>query len=101
MQKLPRKPWEDRPGDTSGVSAASHEDKAAKNLDRFVREHVVPKSPWAEREKVETMGGQKLWWEKNKDGKRVIMPYDLTVDGVVGRVGNGEIWAVKGVINYE
>lgn len=100
MQALPRKPWEDRPGDNSGVSAASHEDKAAKNLARFVQEHVVPQSPWKEGEKVETLGGQKLWWER-KDGKRVVMPYDLTVDGVVGRVGNGEIWAVKGVVNYE
>ena len=100
MQALPRKPWEDRPDDKSGVSAASHEDKAAKNLQRFVEEHVVPKSPWEEGEKVNTLGGQKLWWE-SKDGKKVVMPHGLVVDGVLGRVGNGEIWAVKGVVNYQ
>ena len=100
MQNLPRKPWEDRPDDDTGVSAASNEDKAARNLQRFVEEHVVPTSPWEEGKKVKTLGGQELWWER-KEGKRIVMPGDLEVDGVVGRVGNGEIWAVKGVVNYE
>jgi hypothetical protein len=99
MQALPRKPWEDRPGD-EGVSAQYNEDKAAQNLQRFVEEHVVPVSPWKQGEKIKTLGGQELWWEKNKDGERVINPGNLVVDGVVGRVGNGEIWAVKGVVNY-
>ncbi|KIW20855.1 hypothetical protein PV08_01433 [Exophiala spinifera] len=101
MQALPRKPWEDRPGDDSVVSAARNEDKAARNLARFVEEHVVPTSPWEEGEghKIKTLGGQELWWE-HQDGKKVIMPGRLEVDGVVGRVGNGEIWAVKGVVNY-
>ncbi|KIW41948.1 uncharacterized protein PV06_05542 [Exophiala oligosperma] len=101
MQALPRKPWEDRPGDDSGVSAARNEDKAAQNLARFVEEHVVPTSPWKEghANKIKTLGGQELWWEQ-QDGHKVIMPGRLEVDGVVGRVGNGEIWAVKGVVNY-
>ena len=98
MQALPRKPWEDRPGDES-VSAQYNEDKAAQNLKRFVEEHVVPVSPWKEGEKIKTLGGQHLWWEDNGDGK-VIKPGDLVVDGVVGRVGNGEIWAVNGAVNY-
>ena len=99
MQALPRKPWEDRPGD-EGVSAQFNEDKAAKNLQLFVEEHVVPVSPWKEGQKIKTMGGQELWWEENADGEKVIKPGNLVVDGVVGRVGNGEIWAVKGVVNY-
>lgn len=101
MQGLPRKPWEDRPEDHSGVSAERNEDKAASNLQRFVEEHVVPTSPWKEGKegKIRTLGGQELWWEET-DGKKVIMPGHLEVDGVVGRVGNGEIWAVKGVVNY-
>ena len=99
MQALPRKPWEDRPGDES-VSAQFNEDKAAGNLQRFVEEHVVPVSPWKEGEKIKTLGGQELWWEQNGDGDKVIKPGNLAVDGVVGRVGNGEIWAVKGVVNY-
>ncbi|KIW64848.1 hypothetical protein PV04_07154 [Phialophora macrospora] len=99
MQALPRKPWEDRPGD-EGVSAQYNEDKAAQNLQRFVEEHVVPVSPWKEGKRMKTLGGQELWWEENSDGKRVIKPGNLVVDGVVGRVGNGEIWAVNGVVNY-
>merc|ERR1711939_282114 len=101
MQALPRKPWEDRPGDNSGISAARNEDKAAQNLARFVEEHVVPTSPWkaGKEGRIKTLGGQELWWEE-KDGKKVVMPGNLEVDGVVGRVGNGEIWAVQGVVNY-
>ena len=101
MQNLPRKPWEDRPDDNSAIRAASNEDKAAKNLQRFVEEHVVPTSPWQEGKegKIKTVGGQELWWQR-RDGKRYVMPGDLLVDGVVGRVGNGEIWSVKGVVNY-
>ncbi|KAK5058884.1 hypothetical protein LTR84_011148 [Exophiala bonariae] len=106
MQSLPRKPWEDRPGDDSSVRAESNEDKAAGNLARFVLEHVVPVSPWLEgRENaLQTLGGRRLWWEwERRDGEkvRVVKPGDLIVDEVVGRVGNGEVWAVKGVVNYE
>lgn len=103
MQALPRKPWEDRPDDSSSVRAESNEDKAASNLQRFVEEHVVPVSPWEQGKaaKVKTLGGQELWWEKDDEGKRVVWPGGLVVDEVVGVVGNGEIWAVKGVVNYE
>ncbi|KIW86630.1 uncharacterized protein Z519_12755 [Cladophialophora bantiana CBS 173.52] len=102
MQALPRKPWEDRPGDDSGVDAERDEDKAARNLQRFVEEHIVPVSPWEQGKsnKIKTLGGQELWWEENDGGDRVINPGSLIVDGVVGRVGNGEIWAVRGVVNY-
>jgi hypothetical protein len=103
MTALPRKPWEDRPDDTSGVSAARNEDKAAENVQRFVEAHVVPVSPWKEGKagKIRTLGGGELWWEKRDGGtKSVVMPGEIEVDGVVGKVGNGEIWALKGVINY-
>lgn len=111
MQSLPRKPWEDRPGDDSSVRAESNEDKAAGNLERFVMEHVVPVSPWemGKENAIETLGGQRLWWEEKRQkadgGKeevvKVIQPGNLVVDGVVGRVGNGEVWAVRGVVNYQ
>ena len=102
MQSLPRKPWEDRPRDQSGVSATRNEDKAADNLRRFVESHVVPMSPWAEGAdgKIKTLGGGEVWWEKDGKGRRVIMPGRVEVDGVVGRVGNGQIWALKGVVSY-
>ena len=102
MQSLPRKPWEDRPEDRSGVSATRNEDKAAENLKRFVEEHLVPVSPWKEGKegKIKTLGGQEVWWE-SREGKKVIMPAHVEVDGVVGKVGNGELWALKGVMNYQ
>ena len=104
MQALPRKPWEDRPDDkSSGVGAARNEDKAAENLQRFVEEHVVPVSPWVEGKegKVKTLGGGELWWESRNGGDtKVVMPGEVEVDEVVGKVGNGEVWALKGVVNY-
>lgn len=113
MQSLPRKPWEDRPDDSSSVSAQWSEDKAAKNLRRFVLEHAVGQSPWREGEKAKTLWAEEngskgeIWWERRgggdsgEDERRVIMPGEIVVDKVVGRVGNGEIWALKGSLNYE
>lgn len=72
---LPRKPWED-PEDYDKLGANAYEgedgeERAHKNLRRFVEAHIVPVSPWKEGEKVKTLVGDEVWWE-NKDGaKRV------------------------------
>ena len=55
-------------------------------------------SPWEKGEKATTMGGKEVWWEE-KDGKKVIMPGEVAVDGVLETVGNGELWIVKGVLD--
>ncbi|KAG9975529.1 hypothetical protein KCU78_g22702, partial [Aureobasidium melanogenum] len=74
ITKLPRKPWED-PQDYAALGqnaydGQSGEDRAHKNLRRFVEAHVVPESPWAEGQKVQTLGGDTVWWEE-KDGKKL------------------------------
>ena len=73
LQKLPRKPWED-PEDYNELGASAYqgqsgEDRAQRNLRRFVEAHAVPMSPWKEGEKVNAIGGGKLWWDE-KDGKK-------------------------------
>ncbi|ORY57175.1 uncharacterized protein BCR38DRAFT_354829 [Pseudomassariella vexata] len=104
IEKLPRKPWED-PRDYEALGANAYEggdgqDRAQKNLRRFVEAHVVPMSPWPEKEKIKTiLGDREIWWEK-RDGARVIQPDDIEVDIVGSQVGNGEIWIVRGVRNY-
>ncbi|KAI4091010.1 MAG: hypothetical protein LQ344_004391 [Seirophora lacunosa] len=55
LQKLPRKPWED-PEDyeilgQSAYEGSAGEDRAHRNLRRFVEAHVVLASPWREGEK--------------------------------------------------
>ena len=75
LQKLPRKPWED-PKDYEELGEAAYtgsdgEDRAHRNLRRFVEAHVVPVSPWKEGEKVESVGGGNVWWE-SKDGKKTV-----------------------------
>ncbi|MCJ1285011.1 hypothetical protein MMC26_004348 [Xylographa opegraphella] len=103
LQKLPRKPWED-PRDYGALGESAYEgpggeDRAQRNLQRFVEAHVVPTSPWKEADKVETLAGNKVWWER-KEGKRIIQPGDIEVSSVASRVTNGEVWIIKGVVNY-
>lgn len=100
---LPRKPWED-PKEYAAFGANAYEgqdgeDRAHANLRRFTEAHVVPASPWKEGEKVKSMGGATLWWEKKGD-KAVIQPGEVEVERVVSRVANGEVWVLKSVVNY-
>ncbi|KAI1761811.1 hypothetical protein GGR53DRAFT_504194 [Hypoxylon sp. FL1150] len=105
VEKLPRKPWED-PRDYDALGANAYEggdgqDRAHRNLKRFVEAHVVPASPWAEGEKIKTLldGDREIWWEM-KDGVKLIQPDGIEVDSIASRVGNGELWILKGVRNY-
>ena len=73
--KLPRKPWED-PKDyeelgTNAYGGSDGENRAHQNLRRFVEAHIIPFSPWEEGEKVDSVGGGKVWWE-NKDGTKMV-----------------------------
>jgi len=75
MSKLPRKPWEN-PKDYGALGqnaydGADGEDRAHGNLRRFVEAHIVPASPWKEGEKLQTLGGTKVWWESKGGKKRV------------------------------
>ncbi|CAC9886194.1 unnamed protein product [Aureobasidium pullulans] len=96
ITRLPRKPWED-PQDYAALGqnaydGQSGEDRAHRNLRRFVEAHVVPESPWAENQKIQTLGGDTVWWE-HKDGKKL-------VSSVPNKVANGEVWILEGARNY-
>ncbi|KAF2460071.1 hypothetical protein BDY21DRAFT_299655 [Lineolata rhizophorae] len=100
---LPRKPWEDpRDYDALGMNAyegAEGESRAHKNLRRFTEAHIVPESPWKEGLKMETMAGNTVWIEM-KGGKTLIQPSGVEVASVADAVSNGEVWILKGVLNY-
>lgn len=103
LTALPRKPWED-PREYAALGAEAYEgqdgeDRAHRNLRRFTEAHVVLGSPWKEGEKAETMSGSKIWWEKKGD-KVVVQPGEVEVERVLSRVANGNVWALKGVLNY-
>ncbi|KAF5979684.1 FAS1 domain-containing protein [Fusarium coicis] len=103
VDALPRKPWE-QPADYNTFGADAYEgdggqDRARENMRRFVEAHLVPVSPWEKGEKSKTLGGKEVWWEV-KEGRRVIMPDEVEVDKVASQVGNGELWILKGVLNY-
>ncbi|KAK6065915.1 bap31 domain-containing protein [Seiridium cupressi] len=95
VDNLPRKPWEDaRDYETLGTNAyegGDGQERAQRNLRRFAEAHIVPASPWQEKEKVKTLlGDRDVWWEI-KDGKKVIQPDNIEVDSVASQVGNGEL----------
>ncbi|KAI4730795.1 hypothetical protein E4T49_01157 [Aureobasidium sp. EXF-10728] len=84
ITKLPRKPWED-PQDYAALGqnaydGQSGEDRAHKNLRRFVEAHVVPESPWAEGHKIQ--------------------PGGIEVSSIPNKVANGEVWVLEGARNY-
>ena len=119
IQKMDRKPWEDpKEYDAFGTQAYSMgdgEERAHRNLGRFVQAHIVPASPWREGEKVETLAGTKVWWESKDGGKVVsclalhrnlwtltqwqIQPGNVEVSSVASKVANGQIWLLEGVLN--
>ncbi|KAI0881506.1 uncharacterized protein GGS22DRAFT_192140 [Annulohypoxylon maeteangense] len=105
VEALPRKPWED-PKDYADLGANAYEgedgqDRAQRNLRRFVEAHVLPVSPWEEGVRVRSLlqGDREIWWEEREGGK-VIQPDGIEVDSVASTVGNGELWILKGVRNY-
>ncbi|KAK2739906.1 hypothetical protein FQN55_009079 [Onygenales sp. PD_40] len=106
IQSLPRKPWEDPQdyeqfGREQAYAGAEGEGRAQRNLRRFVEAHMVPVTPWGEGEagKVKTVGGGEVRWEK-KGGKIFIQPGNVEVQKIAKKVSNGEVWILKGIINY-
>ncbi|KAF3185028.1 hypothetical protein TWF106_007327 [Orbilia oligospora] len=102
MRALPRKPWED-PDPRNNVEGAffghEGEKKAAANLERFVKAHVVPVSPFKENEKVQTLEGTTVWWT-TENGITKLYPGGIEVKEVKSPVPNGQIWTLKGVVPY-
>ncbi|KAK6342723.1 hypothetical protein TWF718_008113 [Orbilia javanica] len=102
MRSLPRKPWED-PDPRNNVEGAffgdEGEKKAAANLERFVKAHIVPVSPFMENEKVQTLEGVTVWWT-TENGITKLYPGGIEVKEVKSPVPNGQIWTLAGVVPY-
>lgn len=121
IQGLPRKPWEnpddyEQFGEATAYHGSEGEDRAKRNLRRFVEAHLIPTSPWRKDDEVGTLGGGKLRWYKDGDKiyvcgsllcfeKRGLMlqihPGDIEVDQIAAQVSNGEVWVLNGVVNYQ
>lgn len=76
IQDLPRKPWEnpedyEKFGSVEAYQGTGGEDRAKRNLRRFVEAHLIPTSPWRKGEEVETLGGGKLRWEMDREKKKI------------------------------
>ncbi|KAF3919723.1 hypothetical protein ABW20_dc0106990 [Dactylellina cionopaga] len=102
IKALPRKPWEDPDmgnnveGKFAGLDG---EKRAAENLERFVKAHMIPVSPFNENEKVQTLEGVTVWWT-TENGITKIYPGGIEVKEVKNSVPNGQVWTLTRVINY-
>jgi uncharacterized surface protein with fasciclin (FAS1) repeats len=100
FEALPRKPWEQPPGAAGSTSGDDGKGRADDNLQRLVDAHIIRAKAWGQGDKAETLAGREVWWEE-RDGKKMVMPDEVEVDRVASRVGNGELWILRGVLNYE
>ncbi|PLB50721.1 FAS1 domain-containing protein [Aspergillus steynii IBT 23096] len=104
IMDLPRKPWENPDdyaqfGEANAYEGEEGQDRAKRNLKRFVEAHIVTVSPWEEGDEAETLAGDKLRWTKDGD-KIYIQPGNVEVESIAEQVSNGEVWILNGVINY-
>ncbi|KAF3920872.1 hypothetical protein ABW21_db0205027 [Orbilia brochopaga] len=102
MAQLPRKPWEDPDPDNNvqgAFSGLSGEKRAAANLERFAKAHMIPVSPFNENEKVQTLEGETIWWAM-EDGVAKIFPGGIEVKEIMVSVPNGQVWTLTKVVNY-
>ena len=126
ITSLPRKPWENPHGEEASAQGAvsdelfrgdSGEDRAARNLEKFVKAHLVGVSPWqrGEENQAKTLGGKTLWWDEDGGVRKVsacplcthgkglvliiqIYPDGIEVEDIQESVPNGQIWVIKSVI---
>ncbi|KAI0432372.1 hypothetical protein F5Y09DRAFT_301995 [Xylaria sp. FL1042] len=105
IDKLPGKPWED-PNEYNALGATAYDgdegqERARRNIRRFVQAHVVPVSPWKEKKRTRSLldGDKEIWWEM-KDGAMLLQPDGIEIQSVASKVGNGEVWIIKSVRKY-
>jgi hypothetical protein len=105
VSRLPRKPWEDPSDDSASGGVISElyqgiqgEDRASRNLRRFVEAHCVGVSPWEEGTRIKTVEGTEVWWEI-RDGRKRVMPGDILVLQVKEGCENGQVWVLDGVVS--
>ncbi|KAJ0288069.1 hypothetical protein COL940_002211 [Colletotrichum noveboracense] len=95
VENLPRKPWED-PKEYQHFGESAYEggdgqERAQRNIRRFVEAHMVTVSPWPENHKAKAIGDDRdIWWE-SKDGTKFIQPGNIEVVNVASTVANGEV----------
>jgi len=118
LSSLPRKPWE-QPSDYTAFGASAYEgadgeERAQRNREGFVRAHVVVgglsisggKEGEQGVKKARTLADTEVWVEEregNGEGgkRRFVMPDGVQVQRVAEKVGDGEVWILDGVLNYD
>jgi len=110
LASLPRKPWE-QPSDyaafgTSAYEGADGEGRAQRNREGFVRAHIVVGELGVGMKKARTLRDTEVWVEEregdSEGGKRtLVMPGGVEVQRVAEKVGDGEVWILDGVLNYD
>lgn len=97
---LLRKPWESL-DDYAEFGVQSYEgkagkDRADKNLQRYVKEHVVDSGFMTQDSKYENLNGNPVWYEILKDGnEKYLHPSNVHIESI-HQVKNGAVWILSG-----
>ncbi|EEP76719.1 conserved hypothetical protein [Uncinocarpus reesii 1704] len=105
IEGLPHKPWESTSdyvdfGSNEAYAGRKGEERAANNLRRFVEAHVISSDSWAAGDNAQTLAGQEVRWEKDKNGKIRVYPGNIEVERIAARISNGEVWILNGIIEF-
>lgn len=76
VHDMPHKPWEDPEeyralGEAEAYQGTEGQERARRNLEKFVEGHILPVCPWGEGEEVTSLGGRKFTWVSEGDRKVV------------------------------
>lgn len=76
VHDMPHKPWEDPEeyralGEAEAYQGKDGQERARRNLEKFVEGHLVPVCPWEEEDEVTTLSGKKVSWVRRGDRKVV------------------------------
>ena len=76
-------------------------ERARNNIEKFVGRYIGVAGKgnmeeWQEGQRIKTVEGEEVWWE-SKDGKKVVMPWQVGVLNEIEKVTNGELWVLEGL----
>lgn len=78
VHDMPHKPWEDPEeyralGEAEAYQGKEGQERARRNLEKFVEGHILPVCPWGEGQQVTTLGGKTLSWVR--EGERKVVSF--------------------------
>lgn len=97
IMALPSKPWVDGTGSGQDpkISPQRNDESASKNIEAFVKHHIVAQYPLEAGQKAETLAGEPVYVEIRAGEKYVNGKFKVVSEK---KADNGAIWVISGVL---